>query len=361
MGRTVDERVIELFRAAALDGSSWITALDAFAQATGSRSGDLIGVKPGRVVFEWTSNIDPQLWVDLDEEVRADPSLNPRVRAGLASQPLEAVAAFDYASDELTRAFPKYGEACRRYDIGQGALAVLHRSAAGMVGLATLRSAAQGAPTDEQMRTFRRLAPHVLDAVRLRRMVDEQGTQFALGALDAISVCAFLCDYGGQVRGLTPGAEGLVGPDGPLRLKRGRLTAFRDADTEALAAATRRAAELPDQGVQTVVIRDRAGKPLAVEVAALPAQPWSMLFRPRVMLTVKRRPRPPSAEELMSAFGLTLAEADVTLMIARGMQRDRIAAARGVSPGTVKSQLQAIFAKLGVSRESEITVLLSGF
>jgi len=50
----------------------------------------------------------------------------------------------------------------------------------------------------------------------------------------------------------------------------------------------------------------------------------------------------------------------VTLLVVRGASRARIAEDRGVSAGTVKSQLKTIFDKVGVGRESEIAVLSGG-
>lgn len=352
--------VAELFRSAALDGASWLAALDALAQATGARSGDLIGVRPDRVAFEWASQVDPQLWVDLDDRVRGDPGVNPRVRNAVTAAPMTVLSSVDYASDAWTRRFPEYGEACRRYDLGGGSQAVLHRSTAGFVGLATLRSSRQGLPTGEQTRVFARLAPKVMDAVRLRRMVEDQGARFAVGALDTVMATAFLCDESGQVRAMTRAAEALVGPGGALRLKNGWLSGGREDHAESIAATIRRAIRTPATPVQTVVMRDRQDAPMIVEIAPLPKDPWSMAFHPRVIVTVKRRARPPTTDHLRLAFGLTLAEAEVALAVAEGRSRNDIAATRGVTPGTVKSQLQAIFGKLGVNRESEVAVLLNG-
>lgn len=55
-----------------------------------------------------------------------------------------------------------------------------------------------------------------------------------------------------------------------------------------------------------------------------------------------------------SLFGLTGAERQV----ARGMNRQSIAAANNVADGTVKSQLDAIYDKTGTSNQRELDRLL---
>jgi DNA-binding CsgD family transcriptional regulator len=56
-------------------------------------------------------------------------------------------------------------------------------------------------------------------------------------------------------------------------------------------------------------------------------------------------------------YGLTPAEARVALHIIGGGDIASFAKAAGVSPGTVRSQLKAVFAKVGVSRQAELVRL----
>ena len=57
-------------------------------------------------------------------------------------------------------------------------------------------------------------------------------------------------------------------------------------------------------------------------------------------------------------FGLTAAEARVTAMVAEGFSRAEIAAAHGVSDGTVKSQLGVIFQKTNAGDQRELQRLV---
>ena len=53
-------------------------------------------------------------------------------------------------------------------------------------------------------------------------------------------------------------------------------------------------------------------------------------------------------------FGLTAAEARLASALSKGQDLDGAAAAFGVSPQTVRSQLKTIFAKTGWRRQAEL-------
>lgn len=57
-------------------------------------------------------------------------------------------------------------------------------------------------------------------------------------------------------------------------------------------------------------------------------------------------------------FGLTSTEARVAINIGSGDDVSEIAATHGVSIGTIRNQLKAVFAKMGVNRQSELVRLL---
>jgi DNA-binding CsgD family transcriptional regulator len=60
------------------------------------------------------------------------------------------------------------------------------------------------------------------------------------------------------------------------------------------------------------------------------------------------------AGALRRAHGLTRAEADVALALADGQGLDAIAAQRSVAIATVRSQVQSVYAKMGVHRQAEL-------
>jgi DNA-binding CsgD family transcriptional regulator len=68
--------------------------------------------------------------------------------------------------------------------------------------------------------------------------------------------------------------------------------------------------------------------------------------------------RLPTVSSLRQAFNLTKSEADVVLGLARGGRARDIAAMRGVSIGTLRSQLRSIFLKTNTRRQSELLLLI---
>jgi DNA-binding CsgD family transcriptional regulator/GAF domain-containing protein len=71
------------------------------------------------------------------------------------------------------------------------------------------------------------------------------------------------------------------------------------------------------------------------------------------------RARFPSKDALCSDFGLTPAEAYIALGIVRGETLASLAAARGITIATARTQLKLVFAKLGAHRQSQLVALLS--
>jgi DNA-binding CsgD family transcriptional regulator len=66
----------------------------------------------------------------------------------------------------------------------------------------------------------------------------------------------------------------------------------------------------------------------------------------------------PSEQTLSQLFGLTRAEAALATQLSRGLQLQDAADALNISPHTARTQLKAIFAKTGVSRQAELVRLL---
>lgn len=67
----------------------------------------------------------------------------------------------------------------------------------------------------------------------------------------------------------------------------------------------------------------------------------------------------PAEGALRSNFGLTGAEANIALGIARGETLASIAIIRGITIATARTQLRSVFSKLGAHRQSQLVALLS--
>jgi DNA-binding CsgD family transcriptional regulator len=79
-----------------------------------------------------------------------------------------------------------------------------------------------------------------------------------------------------------------------------------------------------------------------------------------LMLTPVTRPEAPSVELIRSLFDLTPAEARVARGLAAGQTVKVMAAESGTSTNTVHTHVNAVLAKTGYSRQSDVVALLNG-
>jgi len=84
--------------------------------------------------------------------------------------------------------------------------------------------------------------------------------------------------------------------------------------------------------------------------APLDGQPGLALLRLSAMHQMAAGVR----ERLHRLFGLTQAEAQITVQLANGASLENIAEARGVSVDTVRAQVRSVFKKTGIHRQGEL-------
>jgi DNA-binding CsgD family transcriptional regulator len=78
-----------------------------------------------------------------------------------------------------------------------------------------------------------------------------------------------------------------------------------------------------------------------------------------VVLAPVTAPAAPDASLIRSLFGLSPGEARVARAIAQGRTIEQIAVESGVSRETVRTQVKAVLAKTGTSRQAEMAILLA--
>lgn len=151
---------------------------------------------------------------------------------------------------------------------------------------------------------------------------------------------------------------GLVSPSGD----RGRVEST-DAAAERLFARTGRgsgpsAGRVEHRGPDGALLRIMV-IPLAEDAA--PYDPWLALDRPAalVCVTAPEEAAQERAARLAADYGLTLAETAVAIEAARGDGRAAVATRLGIKESTVRSHLSAIFDKLGIHRQAELTRLVA--
>lgn len=349
----------DVFQRAALEPGQWLWALGELADACGASRGQLIGFgSDSAVSFNWAYDVDARIDARMAEIDGYHPSVNFRLAArlpGPTAKPILAEA--DYAAVIPTLAGDTYLDFCREVQISWGCQTDVISGDNGMVGLALLRSDADGVTQGAQLAEFARAVPGVRAAVRMQHAIESRGLELVTNMLDTMSVSCVMLDAAGRVGAVTAGADRLFAQGGQLIMEERRLASP--------IAACRRAI---DGAVQQVLAGSiHARLPLAdgrrLDLFRLPAREWNLSFTPRVLAVIRdlHEERDGGAMSLRLAYGLTAAEADVTSLLARGWDRARIAAHRGTSIGTLRNQIKTIYAKVDVRREAELVALVAAW
>lgn len=357
----ISAEVIERFDAAALDPTAWMQALQALADATRSEHAQLVGLGgPAAVSFNWVTGVAEKVLADFIAIDGSNPAINPRVAAA-AIYPGQGVL-FERHYDAMTPSLKSdvYADFCATHDLAHGCHTTLVQDEVGLVGMAVLRTR-RAKPTGERDRAvMAQVAPHARAAVRLRVALEREGARLVAGAFEAVSAAAFLCDGAGRVSAYTPAAERLV-DQGRLHMAGGQLSGSTAAETAALQQAiwhftTWRVGQATPRFTTLLLPGQPGDTPLIAEIARLPDDGWTIGAGARVLILLRSRQAGDRrlADILVAAYGLSPAEADVTLRLLDAQGRDAIALARGVSIATVRAQIKAIFAKIGVNRETEL-------
>jgi DNA-binding CsgD family transcriptional regulator len=252
-----------------------------------------------------------------------------------------------------------YLDYAREYDIPYGCQTKLSEDENGLIGLALLRSEREGRTTPDVHALFAAIVPHARSAVRIHSMLERDAPLLLAGALERMGSAAFVCDANGIVHAMTPAAERHLA-SGALRRAAGVLTAPAPADAAAIGAAFAAAGRASRSAGPISIALSGGSRPMILDIVTLPLLPWTLSFRPRLLVRVRSATTHAGASGLLQhAYALTGAEADIAIRLAMGEARAAIAEMRSVSLDTVRSQIKAIFAKLGVARETELAALIA--
>jgi len=217
-----------------------------------------------------------------------------------------------------------------------------------------------------ELRTLERLGRHVEGALRLSvRLLDAELVKTGLGeALGKLNIGVLALDSLGRVTFSNPAADRMVG-DG-FSLSRGRL---RIASPEAQAALD---AMIDDRGgtfalldpSPTLVRRVHLDRPLTVYLLPIPmnSTPGGHFLTQARVIVLAIDPRtegPPDPALVRDVLGITLGEARLAALVGSGSSPRDAAARLGITDETARTVLKRVFSKLGISRQSELSVLMT--
>lgn len=361
--------VVDNIQAAALDETLWAPALDSIADLVGGTVAmtELIDVGKGRPVYaDFSDRLNSDI---VDQYIDYYGPINPRLADGMG-RPAGTVR-YDHAfmSEAEIERDEYYADFVRPLDLKyfvSGHLLCLPRHAS----LFTVQlSAAQGHVGDVEIGLVQRLIPHMRHAldVRIRLAKIGQRNGGLVHGLAALDEAAMLVDGYGRILHENPAATKMCSnADGMIST--GRVLRFADRAADAgLANVLAGLRPLEGDRIEThtrsfAARRPGGGRPYAVSVRALPASDaFAEALLGAAALVFIRDPDTYvrlDRKLLRQSYGLTAAEADLAAMFDTGTTLADAAEQRGVSITTVRSQLYAVMAKLGVNRQTDLMGLL---
>lgn len=362
---------VEAVYSAAAAPSRWPQALQAIAECSGDVGAILIYQRDdGSYGTIGSPSLDAaRLEYDRDEWWRHDIRFARAAPHGYFAR-TDAITERDIATPEELETLPFYSEFLPRHGLKWfGAVSISpdpHVAAA----LSVQRSQTKPPFSDEELAVIARLGHHVENALRLGvRLINAEASQQALtDVLGRLGVGVFLLDAVGRVIFANAAAEQISGDD--LVVTQGRLTARIPSCQEALRVAITRAsrddaATLSAPPQRVLVPGQEPGGFLAVHilpVRALPADGVENLLidvSAIAVVTSAQPGEPADPAVVRDLFGLTLAEARIAALIGAGLAPRNASLALGISEETARTTLKRVFAKVGVSRQSELTALLT--
>ncbi len=243
-------------------------------------------------------------------------------------------------------------------------------SASHQAVFAVQRSPAQGRFGDAEIALLKRLLPHLQQAtdLRFRLTAARINSPPDLSGLEKLNEGCLTIDRAGTALSVNSRATEIVSQGDGIGLLKGRLFF---ADETAARRYSRGLGHLDPVGGKLMtgcsfpVRRPNGKRPYLIAVHSLPQKnEFTPYARPAAAVVFIRDPdrlARLNTRLLRQSYGLTAAESDLAAALDRGLRLQDVAVERHVSITTVRSQLYALMAKMGVNRQTDLIRLLAHY
>lgn len=242
--------------------------------------------------------------------------------------------------------------------------------------ITAFRAERTGPASEADVSVFRAVLPHLQRSVQLYfRLLDlETGRAATASALDRLPIGVILLDEARRPILVNRAAQAILDRNDGLTLAPNGLRAARRDEAARLAALVAAATSTPlrrgaavagsGAGGALAISRPSLCRPLSVLVSPLHADQYRLGAQVAVAAVFVSDPeerRAPDEEVIRRLYGLTRGEARLVLELLAGRSLGEAADELSISGNTARTHLKRVFAKMGVSRQSElIRVLVTG-
>jgi DNA-binding CsgD family transcriptional regulator/PAS domain-containing protein len=222
-----------------------------------------------------------------------------------------------------------------------------------MGSLSLLRTQRAGAFSDEDEALIARIAPHLRRMMQLRDRFEEagHGARLAEDALDQLTFGVLRCQADGRIRFANVMARSILASRDGLRATPLLECALRGATAalhERLRAVVR--GRVPEQAL----LVERPSGLAAYRIVVVPVGAPTHTNQALVVVHDPEQREASLGQRAAALFGLSAAEADLTVGLIDGETLQEIADRRSVRISTVRSQFQSVLAKTGTRRQSDL-------
>lgn len=260
------------------------------------------------------------------------------------------------------RRIPAYNDFFLRRGLPWWAAVSCQSEESGLWAVPFLRDDRQGAFLPHDAIRLARLQPHFRRIMGLAHRFALSRVETALTTLERAGFPAILIDWRGHATQLNPAAEALLGLD--LFIVGGRLGARDRDDNEALqrlvnlAVTSASPADFAD--ASAVSVRRSPGRPLLIDAVPTRGLLADAFRHSRALLLITDLDGKPVPVErrLRRAFALADDEVQLTTLFGEGMTLTQAAEVLKITREVADGRLKAIFAKTGVSRQSDLAALV---
>lgn len=344
-GRIRAEQIYE----AAFDEEAFARLPELLAEATGAKSGLIVWRSPDHEVeISNFHGLAPEVIRELPDFLPDD--LWSHV---VLKRPNQLLNMANYVPDKVFAAGRMYNELIRpKRDDTFHCMGICTPAPWGFSLAAVHRGEAQVAFDADEEAAFRPIMDHVGRVLRIRGDLHaaRREARLAKGALDSLALAMMTVNRHARLLSHNVAAEDVLRRRDGLVLGGGLLTGATTAAAACLAHAIAWATASESSGSWFRIERGPAESPYLVSVLPQPGAGSTAL----VTVRDPDAGSVASAERLRTLFDLTAAEAAVACELAAGRSVEEIARMRGSSIQTVRVQLKAVAAKMGVSRQAEI-------